>query len=90
MKLRRSKDQGQRHLWFLGFRLVNSTNDIDLKSYLHLKAELYRKDKIQEGTEPKIHTALREAESDVNHLESYNLSEHARWIVVVPALLRCC
>ena len=28
-------------------------------------------------------------QSPVHHLKSYSLSEHARWIVVVPALLRC-
>ena len=28
-------------------------------------------------------------QSPIHHLKSYSLSEHARWIVVVPALLRC-
>ena len=28
-------------------------------------------------------------QSPIHHLKSYSLSEHARWIVVIPALLRC-
>ncbi|KAL9035756.1 MAG: hypothetical protein Q9180_004684 [Flavoplaca navasiana] len=28
-------------------------------------------------------------QSPIHHLKSYSLSEHARWIVVVPGLLRC-
>ena len=29
-------------------------------------------------------------QSPLHHLKSYSLSEHARWIIVVPALLLCC
>ena len=29
-------------------------------------------------------------QSPLHHLKSYSLSEHARWIVIIPALLLCC